>query len=281
MIFVLLILLFIIPSSYALDIVSKSINLDYQVSSNNFITNDLSSSLQLQDISRFTFYLSHTEGENEFVSNNLLIGGSTNISDFFNFGSTMGVGSNTDKNRWFRIGISNEYELSNLWNAKIWITTLSIDIDYRGYSQETTTTTKKGRSRDIKETYNERSYTITLDQDVTEYVSLNFSKTNFSYSDKTLSVNNTNRFNQLTSVTDVITSLTSSSISFYPLDFFDFEFSSGKTIFDNSEYNTTNTGTNFTITPNDSYSINYSYDEASTETEKIVSNTIGFSIFWD
>ena len=122
----------------------------------------------------------------------------------------MGVGFNTDKNRWFRIGISNEYELSNLWNAKVWITTLSIDIDYRGYSQKTSGKTKNGRSREIKESYNERSYTITLNQDATEYISLNFSKTNFHYSDKTLSVNNTNRFNQLTSVTDVITSSTSS-----------------------------------------------------------------------
>jgi len=195
----------------------------------------------------------------------------------------MGVGSNTDKNRWFRIEISNEYELSDLCNAKVWITNLSIDIDYRGYSQEITATTKNGRSRDIKETYNERSYTITLDQDVTEYVSLKFSKTNFTYIDKTLSAKNKNRFNQRLSVTDVITSLASSSISFYPLDLFDFdfEFSSGKTIFDNSCYNTTNTGIKFTITSNDCYSINYSYDKASTEIEKIVSKSIGFSFFWD
>lgn len=284
MIYIFLIILISLNTTYANDIVSKSINIDYQTSSNKFDTTNLSSALQFEDRSRFTFYLSHTEGDNQFVSNNLLLGGSTDVSEFFNFGSTIGIGSNTDKNSWFRVGISNEYELSNLWNANEWITTLSIDIDYRGYSQETTTTTKKGRNINVTERYNERSYSISLAQDLTDYISFNVSKTKFSYSDKTLSINNTNRFNQLTSVTDVIDvieSLSSNTISFYPFDYFDFEFSSGKTIFDNSEYNTDNAGTSFTITPNESYSIIYSYDEASTETEKIISNSIGFSIYWD
>jgi hypothetical protein len=255
--------------------------LDYQSSSSNYKTTDLSSSLTLKDNSRVRFYISHTEDDIDYVSNNFSIGGSTLITDYYNFGTSIGFGSNTDDTRSFNLGISNGYEISHLWNADLWITFISMDIDYKSYSQDTIATKNNGKTVNSTETYSEKSFTLNIDQDFSEYVTLSFSATKNSYSDKTLSVNISNRANQTTTVTDVIESSNSTSLSFYLSDYFDIDISSGSTIYDNSEYDSNNTGYSFTLNPTDSYSIVYSYDQSVTKTESIITNTLGFSVYWD